>query len=172
MATRSSRSTGEIFTKQVHLDGCFLYVAYFVLFLIQKLSWEIDPMKKQCVQKTAADFPSYRCIPENATYVGKSYFGNKSLYFDTWLFYPMELQTTGTASMSVDTDNGCIPIGGSFAGKSTAGGITEDIISTSGSMNFEHGIRDPDKYFKLPDYCQQATEEPSKLLGLLQKTKL
>ncbi|XP_072029938.1 development-specific protein LVN1.2-like [Amphiura filiformis] len=142
----------------------------------KKLSWEIDPIKKQCVQKPATDFLNSRCIPENATYVGKNYLGNKGVYFDIWVFNQAinqtDWQVTGTASMSVDTDNGCVPIGGSFSGKVTAGGVTEDVVSTSGNMNFELGIGDPDKYFKLPDYCQQATKEPSKLLGLLQKTKL
>ncbi|XP_072043942.1 development-specific protein LVN1.2-like [Amphiura filiformis] len=129
--------------------------------LTKKLTWQIDLTKKQCIHAPATDFPTYRCIPENATYIGKSYFGDKGVYFDTWWFTltVSDPKTTGTASISVDTDNGCIPISGSFNGKITSGGVTQDIVSTNGNMNFEHGIRDPDKYFKLPDYCKQDTEE-------------
>ncbi|XP_072043941.1 development-specific protein LVN1.2-like [Amphiura filiformis] len=140
--------------------------------MAKKLLWVIDPIKKQCTKSSLADFNTYRCIPENATYIGKSYFGDKSLYMDTWMFNTTDyLETAGLYSIAVDS-NGCIPIGDSFNGKSTGAGVTQDVVSTSGYTNFELGIRDPDKYFKLPDYCKQVNNEPSKLLGLLQQTKL
>ncbi|XP_072043939.1 development-specific protein LVN1.2-like [Amphiura filiformis] len=139
--------------------------------MTKKLLWYIDPTTKQCTKSSIKDFP-YKCVPEDATYIGKAYFGNKALYMDSWMFNMTDyLETTGLYNIAIDS-NGCIPVGDSFHGKSTAGGITQDIVSTSGYMNFEIGIHDPDRYFKLPDYCQQATEEPSKLLGLLHKTKL
>ncbi|XP_072043938.1 uncharacterized protein [Amphiura filiformis] len=104
--------------------------------MTKKLTWEIDPINKQCMQVPASDFFSnYRCIPENATYVGNNYFGNKDVYFDTWVFNraistQTDLHINGTASMSVDTDNGCIPIGGSFNGKLISGGVTRTIQIT------------------------------------------
>ena len=65
---------------------------------------------------------------ENASYSGSNYFGNKDLIVDTWSFVVKDyLQTTGQYTLTVKRDK-CIPVGDTFVGTSTAGGIRRKFI--------------------------------------------
>ncbi|XP_072041663.1 uncharacterized protein [Amphiura filiformis] len=124
--------------------------------------WVIYPDEETCTKESSADYPfrAERCISEYGEYWGTTYMDDKAVYTNTWgivIPYLPENPTNGVFSFSVGPN--CIPHGETFAGKTTAWGVRQQIVSSSGYYNYEEGIANPDKYFTVPDYCTEPVTE-------------
>ncbi|XP_038059860.1 development-specific protein LVN1.2-like [Patiria miniata] len=144
----TNKRIGEIGT--VIIDGEASQVQV-ILDYNKGVGYSIDLKTKQC-QKMPVPGPMLHCVPDNATYQETVYLGDHKLTVDS---FGISFKT-GTASLSVSKTD-CIPNSFNVIGQF---GETA-LLAVTGFYNYSQGIKNPSKYFTVPDYCPKSfTEEP------------
>jgi len=105
-------------------------------------------------------FPEEFNIPEDATFIAEQTVGDRDLETESWYFANEE----GTKhSVKTVTAEECVPV--SLFRRLFDPDTGEELEVLSGNLvNFSLGICDPEKYFKIPEECEQVTvsKVPSK----------
>ncbi|XP_071790845.1 development-specific protein LVN1.2-like [Asterias amurensis] len=105
--------------------------------------------------KTPAMSIGSACLPKEASFAGTYYFGDRELYLDSFSYYGGEKGTIeGNYSVSVAQDS-CVPVSVTIYGK-TLQEPSLPIVSNSGYTEFRYGIRDPERWFDVPDICKKV----------------
>ncbi|XP_022102235.1 development-specific protein LVN1.2-like [Acanthaster planci] len=114
--------------------------------------YTINLTLKTC-QKTALPSRTMdHCVPSNATYDGPFYLGEYKLDGDSFSFSVNAEGDVLKGTLSV-TQGECVPVGetlfGTFRGRQT--------LILAGYVNFSPYIKDPSKYFNVPNYCSTGS---------------
>lgn len=108
-----------------------------------------------------------RCIPAGATYEGTFAIGLEKLKVHTWLInFSAPAPAQGQQRFTV-TDYMCTPFSSAFIGTSSSVQPPATVVTSGNYMNFTSSIADPDKWFKLPPSCNNATARMADMKGIL-----
>ncbi|XP_022102177.1 development-specific protein LVN1.2-like [Acanthaster planci] len=91
------------------------------------------------------------CIPDDAIYTGSLYYGDRQINVDVFKFSSQTEPLAGNITLSV-TKGECIPF------NSVVTGQLYDVptLFVDSFSNYTNGIRDPSKYFTVPDLCPKS----------------
>ncbi|XP_022084888.1 development-specific protein LVN1.2-like [Acanthaster planci] len=119
------------------------------------VEYRIEPKMRRC-EKRRLERPMAHCVSEGATFLQSIYLGDHKLTVDSFLVSYKTERGAVQGSLTV-TQGDCLPSSSLLSGK-------EDNVSfmaLTGFFNYVSGIKDPSRYFTVPEFCRKMiTEEP------------
>jgi len=115
-------------------------------------------------------YPTDFGIPEGATFIGEATVGDRDLETETWYYSNKDNNIHYAKTVTKDE---CIPVS-QF--RRTFDPETGEELETLNSniFNFKLGICDPEKYFKIPEECEEVSvsKVPSKNMQKMRRLRL
>ncbi|XP_072043927.1 uncharacterized protein [Amphiura filiformis] len=135
-----------MFINVTSMDGT-MKTHYHVIVDAKKDIWTIDLDSFTC-NRTRYITYFKRCVPDAANHTGSFYVGSRQLFGDEWTFFSPNPAAVGIETLALLQDS-CIPLRSTFVGEINSVQVTASIAFD----DYQEGIANPDKFFKIPDYC-------------------
>jgi len=122
----------------------------------EKVEYRIEPMRRHCEKHRFDEGPMPHCVSERATYLSSMYLGDRKLNVDSFLVSFKTEERMAQGSQTV-TQGDCIP--SSFLMVGSEDRMTYQYFSLTGFYDYVKGIKDPAKYFSVPEFCPREFSE-------------